>query len=112
MNEKIIEKSTKGTLNQNEFFCKVDKDLNFNYVLLYVQSINKYLCWKKSSKIKKEKYNAQQKQVLKNKTDGISYFIKGEEFYARAKEKVYIISKEKITEFKERLLKDEVDFSC
>lgn len=108
MGEKIIERNTIGRLNQKEFSCRVDKNLDFDYLLLYVQSIEKYLCWKKD--LNRNIYNAQQKQVMDNQNDEISSFIKGKEFSSWGKEKVYIIDKNKINEFKNKLLKDEVDF--
>ncbi len=110
MNDKIIEKSTKGTLNQKKFYCSVNPNLNFNYVLLYIKSINKYLCWKRPEDKIRKIYQALQKQVIENQTDGISSFIKGKEFSAWGGEKVYIISESKINEFKDRLLKDDVEF--
>lgn len=105
----LVVKSTKISLGQKEFRCEVDLELNFKYVMLYVENAKLWLCWKRREK-QIELYNAQQKDVVQQNIEDYVFFIKNKEFSGRGQEKVYIIKPSKVTEFVDKLSKNEIIF--
>lgn len=71
----LVVKSTKISLGQKEFRCEVDLELNFKYVMLYVENAKLWLCWKRREK-QIELYNAQQKDVVQQNIEDYVFFIK------------------------------------
>lgn len=105
----LVVKSTKISLGQKEFRCEVDLELNFKYVMLYVENAKLWLCWKRREK-QIELYNAQQKDVVQQNIEDYGFFIKNKEFSGRGQEKVYIIKPSKVREFVDKLSKNEIIF--
>ena len=105
----LVVKSTKTSLGQKEFRCEVDLELNFKYVMLYVENAKLWLCWKRRQK-QIELYNAQQKDIVQQNIEDYGFFIKNKEFSGCGQEKVYIIKPSKVREFVDKLSKNEIIF--
>lgn len=88
--DSFIVKRTEISLGKKEFKTKINLDFNFKYVLLYVEKLKIWLCWKKRDK-KIEIYNAQQSDILKHSDKEIDSFIKNKEFSTWGQEKVYVL---------------------
>lgn len=103
----LVIKKTNISLGQKEFRCEVDWKLDFEYVMLYVESIKLWLCWKKREG-RIQIYNAQQEDVLQQNIEDYGFFIKNKEFSGHGQEKVYIIRPNKVKEFVDKLSKNEI----
>lgn len=100
---------TKISIGKREFSTKVNLDSDFKYVLLYVENLKLWLCWKRRDK-RIEIYNSQQSDVLEHSNKEIDYFIKNKEFSGWGQEKVYVIKPAKIKEFIDKLSQNETIF--